>query len=252
MSGTKSINVGSLEQLGSRTLAAVFVEHAGSDVVLRKKLRMLLAGAEGSDKLASALEKRIRTIGKSRVFVDWGKRNALVQELDHLRATIAGTLAAEDPKAAAERMWDFLSVADSVLNRTDDSSGRVADVFGQAVEDLGRLCAGVPGRDPVALARCAVAIMDGDGFGASDRLLHHLGEALGPAGRVEVRRSTEVALTNLPKASAGGGWQVASRRRHLAHRLATLADLEGDVDGFIAAICIARWKTSTPTISPSV
>jgi hypothetical protein len=236
MARTKSICVESLEPLGAGTLATVLVEHAESDAVLRKKLRMLLAGTEGSGKLARELDKRIRTIGKSRSFVDWEKRKGLVQELDHLRATIAGTLAAQDPKAAAERMWDFLGIADSVLNRTDDSSGRAGEVFARAVEDLGRLCAAIPGRDSVALARRAVAILGGDGFGVSDHLLQHLGEALGPAGRAEARSLTEAALAKLPKSSADTEWRIEAQRRQLAHRLSTLADLEGDVDGFIAAM----------------
>jgi hypothetical protein len=49
-----------------------------------------------AETLSTELEKRIGTIGRSRSFVDWEKRKGLVQELDHLRATIVDTLAPEE------------------------------------------------------------------------------------------------------------------------------------------------------------
>jgi hypothetical protein len=82
-----------LARLGVDVLVSVLVEHAGADPILRKKLRMLLAAEKGADTLSTELEKRIRTTGRSRSFVDWEKRKGLAQELDHLRATIVETLA---------------------------------------------------------------------------------------------------------------------------------------------------------------
>jgi hypothetical protein len=225
-----------LSRLGADVLAGVLVEHAGIDPILRKKLRMLLAAEKGAGNLATELERRIRTIGRSRSFVDWEKRKGLVQELDHLRATIVATLAPGDNHKAADLMWQFLGIADAVLQRTDDSGGRVDQVFGQAMEDLGRLCAGLPGRDRVAIARRVLAFVDGDGFGSSGALIRHLSQALGPEGRAELRETTETAIAALRQPSNGRSWQIDSRRRHLAHRLATLADLEGDVDRYIAAL----------------
>ena len=225
-----------LARLGADVLAGVLVEHAGVDPVLRNKLRMLLAAERGAGNLATVLEKRIRTIGRSRAFVDWEKRKGLLQELDHLRATIVETLAPGDKQKAADLMWRFLGIADSVLERTDDSGGLIDQVFGQAMEDLGRLCADLPGRDRVAIARRVLTFVDGDGFGSSGALIQYLSEALGSEGRAELRETTETAIAALPKPSSDKGWQIDSRRRHLAHRLATLADLEGDVDRYIAAL----------------
>ncbi len=48
----------------------MLVEHAEADPVLRKKLRILIAGTEGAGKLAAEIDKRIQTIGRSRSFVD--------------------------------------------------------------------------------------------------------------------------------------------------------------------------------------
>jgi len=97
MARSKSITPETLATLGSETLAAVLVKHAESEPGLRKKLRMLLAGTEGPSRLKAEIGKRIQTIGRSRSFVDWDKRKALVKELDHLRTTIATSLAAHSP-----------------------------------------------------------------------------------------------------------------------------------------------------------
>ncbi len=228
MPRTRTITAEALLQLGPGALAGILIEHAGADPILRKKLRMLLAAKEGAGDLIAELEKRIRTIGRSRSFVDWEKRKGLVQELYHLRATIVDTLAPQEARAAADLMWQFLGIADDVLARTEDSGGRIDDLFRQAMEDLGRLCAGLPARDPIAIARRVLAIIDGDGFGSSGAVIQHLSNALGCEGRGELREATETAIAALPKARADEGWQTDSRRRQLAHRLAILADLENE------------------------
>ena len=157
MARTKSVAPEALAALGAEALAQVLIAHADTDPVLRKKLVMLLASTEGSGKLAAEIDKRIKTIGRSRSFVDWEKRKLLVQELDHLRATIATRLAAQDRERAIELLWDFLGIADTVLNRMGDGIGAVEEIFGAAMEDLGRLSATPPPRNPKALARRVLA-----------------------------------------------------------------------------------------------
>ena len=120
MAATKSITPETLVALGAPALAVALIEHAESDSILRKKLRMLLAGTKGPGKLAAELGKRIQTIGRSRSFVDWDKRKALVQELAHIRMTIGTTLAAQSPGVAIERLWEFVGIADRVLERVGD------------------------------------------------------------------------------------------------------------------------------------
>jgi hypothetical protein len=117
MARTTRLTTDALKRLGAPTLADVLAEHAGIDSVLRKKLGILLAGTEGAEKLSNEIENRIRTIGRSRSFVDWDKRKGLIQELTYLRTTISGTLAKQDPTLAAERMWELIGIADSVLER---------------------------------------------------------------------------------------------------------------------------------------
>ena len=230
------ITTESLETMGAPALASLLVDHAKVDPVLRRKLHLLLASNEGSDKLVAEIEKRIRTIGRSKSHIGWERTKDIVQELDHLRETIAGQLASQDRMAAVERMWGFIGIADDVLERTGDNYGTIEEVFGQAMVDLGRLCADDPGTDPSELARRVLSIVEGDGFGSSGATIRHLSEALGPSGRAEIQAATKKALAAVPKSEAADRWQVDERRRHLAHRLALLADIAGDVDDYISAM----------------
>jgi hypothetical protein len=119
------ITTESLETMGAPALASLLVDHAKVDQVLRRKLQLLLASKEGSGKLVAEIEKRIRTIGRSKSHIGWERTKDIVQELDHLRETIAGQLASQDRMEAVERMWGFIGIADDVLERTGDNYGTI-------------------------------------------------------------------------------------------------------------------------------
>jgi hypothetical protein len=104
---TKAVTREALAALGAEALADLLIAHAATDPTLRKKLGMLLAGTEGPGKLAAEIDKRIKTIGRSRSFVDWEKRKPLVHELDHLRVTIATRLARQDAARATDQHAGF-------------------------------------------------------------------------------------------------------------------------------------------------
>jgi hypothetical protein len=90
---------------------------------------LLLASKEDSDKLVAELEKRIRTIGgRNSSSAGRGPRTSSKNWIN-LRETIAGQLASQDRMAVVERMWDFIGIADDVLERTSDNYGTVEEVF---------------------------------------------------------------------------------------------------------------------------
>ncbi len=236
MARAKTVTPEALAALGAEALAEVLIAHAATDPTLRKKFGMLLAGTEGPGKLAAEIDKRIKTIGRSRSFVDWEKRKSLVHELDHLRMTIATRLAKQDAARAIALLWDFIDMADAVMQRVGDGIGEVEVVFDAAMADLGRLSAAEPRGEGIALARQVLAYCERDGFGATDALIRHMSDALGAAGRAEIRHATEAALKAAPRPEGRQDWRADAKRRHLAFRLALLADLERDADAFIAAI----------------
>jgi len=55
-----------LETMGAPALASLLVDHAKVDSVLRRKLRLLLASEEGSDKLVAELVYTVLLIWPSR------------------------------------------------------------------------------------------------------------------------------------------------------------------------------------------
>jgi hypothetical protein len=115
MARTKTVTPEALAALGAEALTEVLIAHAATDPTLRKKLGMLLAGTEGPGKLAAEIDKRIKTIGRSRSFVDWEKRKPLVQELDHLRVTIATRLAKNNGERALKLLRNFIGTADAMV-----------------------------------------------------------------------------------------------------------------------------------------
>ena len=244
------ITTESLETMGAPALASLLVDHAKVDPVLRRKLRLLLASKEGSGKLVAEIEKRIRTIRRSKSHIGWERTKDVVQELDHLRETIAGQLASQDRMEAVERMWGFIGIADDALERTGDNYDTIEEVFGQTMIDLGRLCADDTGSDPTELARRVLSIVEGDGYGLLGGHDPDLSEALGPSGRTEIRAATKKALAAVSKSEAADRWQVDERRRHLARRLALLADIAGDVDDYISAMREGGMEAAYAPISP--
>ncbi len=234
-SRSRALSAETLEQLGAPRLAQLLMQAAKSDVVLARSLRLVLAEADGRGQLGADVEKRLRTIGRSKGFIEWDKVRPLARELDALRETVAGPLAATDPYAAVAQMRLLLGLGAGVFERSGDDSGVLAEVFRQAGADLGRLWALLPERDPAALAGELLALLEADGYGVTDRLLEATGPALGAAGRAELRRMMEARLKALPSSRSRDGYSGWHARAILSFRLRELADLEEDVDAFITA-----------------
>lgn len=74
-----------LEGLGARRLAELLMARVEDDLALARSLRLVLAGSDGAGRLAAEVEKRLRTIGRSRRFIEWDKVRPLARELESLR-----------------------------------------------------------------------------------------------------------------------------------------------------------------------
>jgi hypothetical protein len=194
-----------LEQLGAPRLAAFLITQAEADPVLARSLRLELAGADGATRLAAEIDKRLRTIQRSRGFVEWDKVRPLAREVDSLREAIAGPLAAASPRMAAEQMRRLLGLAEGIFERSDDGSGTLGEAFREVGAALGRVWGLLPDRKPAELARELLAILDADGYGAADRLLEAASAALGPDGRAVLRQLLLERLAASPPLRNAGG-----------------------------------------------
>jgi hypothetical protein len=237
MARGKDISPDALAKLGAKRLAELLAEACQNDRPLRRKIEILLASKQGSEELEGTIAKRITSLSRADGFVDWREVPALVAELDTLRDGIVTQLGARDPRAASEQMWRFLTLAEPTFERTDDSSGRIGDVFHCAAADIGSLLARVPDLDRVTLAERLHESLGKDDYGFAAQIITSGSEALGVEGRAKLRELLKAEIRRLPPRQQEENWDaIGWPRARLSAHLADLADTECDVDAYIEAI----------------
>ena len=70
MARGKEITADKLEALGARRLAELLAELFTADPVVRKAAKLALAAGQSPAKLLAEIDKRIRTIARSKTFID--------------------------------------------------------------------------------------------------------------------------------------------------------------------------------------
>jgi hypothetical protein len=244
-----SLNAQNLEALGANRLAELLIGISDGNAAVKRQLRLALAGAQSPAEASREIRKRLSAISRSRTFVDWQNRRALVEDLETQRRAIVDHVARTDPKEALELMWSFMGLAPSVFARCDDSSGTVIGIFHEGVSDLGRLAETAKGDEKELADRTYQALLDNH-YGQFDRLIAALRSALGDVG-LEHLKCRMIALSKEPVKKPKDqerrkvGWsmsgpiyedEIDNRHRasviHLALR--DIADAQGDVDAFLA------------------
>lgn len=228
--GSRKLDVDILVALGAERLAELVLAQADSDPVFARTVRMALTAKDDAGALAHEIDKRLKTIRRSRGFVEWDKVKPLARELDQLRQTIAGPLAQASPDRAVEQMRLFLSIADSIFERVDDSSGVIGTVFRNAGEDLGRLWGHSHAGDVETLAAEVLQLIETDDYGVFDELPDAISPALGRDGRAAMRRLLVARQGEAPPDQ----WRRYDFR--VGWLLPKLADLDDDVDAYIATV----------------
>ena len=240
-----------LKALGAKRLAELLMEAAEQDAALKRRLKLELAEKDAPDSVPAHVRTRLTQLAQARAFVDWRGAGKVAADLDETRRAIVERVAKLDPAQALELMWRFMSLADPVHGRCDDSNGVVGAVFEAACADLGAL-AKAAHPDAAALADRAFAALRDNGYGEYDGLIAVLAPALGRGG-LERLREKFIELSRTPVEappvdarrvvgiSSNGpiyADELDAYGRESAVRLGLqdIADALGDVDGFIAAI----------------
>jgi hypothetical protein len=245
----KTLNAKNLEALGAERLAELLIEISGGNAVVKRHLRLELAGARNPAALAREIRKRLAAMARSRTFVDWRNRRALVDDLETQRRAIIEQAAKADVAEALDLTWGFLALANSIFERCDDSSGTVIGIFHAATSDLGEL-AKTANTDPKGLADHAFQALIENNYGQFDYLISALRPALGEDGlehlkqrmialsREPVKKLSEKERRKIGWSSAGPIYEDDIVNRHQASAihlaLKEIADAQGDVDSFIA------------------
>jgi hypothetical protein len=260
MASKTTLTAKNLEALGAARLAELLLELSAGEALIKRRLRLELAGAASPEDVAREVRKRLATIARARSYLDWDKQRTLVADLEAQRRAIRDHVAPSEP-AAADPLWRFLGLAGSVFDCCDDGDGTVMGVFQTAVQDLGAAALAAD-LDREALADRTFAALCENDYGQYDELIAILAPALGAAGLDRLKaRMHELAKKPIPRPSGKDreviGWassgpihadEIAQSGRDITVRLAleAIADAQGDVDGFIAQ------KTGKARTVPSV
>ena len=248
MAAKKTLNAKNLEVLGARRLAELLIEVSSGSPATKRLLRLELAGEESPGEVAREIRKRLTAIARSRSFVDWQTRRALVDDLEAQRSAIVDRVAKADAVDGLDLMWRFLALANSIFARCDDSSGAVVAIFHSACGDLAEIAKAAKA-DARTLADHAFQALTANDYGQYDDLITLLAPALGSEG-LEHLKQRMIALSNEPVQEAPegerrvSGWgsggpmyadEIAERFRVTTVRIALqeIADAQGDVDAFI-------------------
>lgn len=243
-----TLNAQNLAAMGAERLAALLMDLADGDAALKRRLRLELAGTASPKEAAREIRKRLGQLARSRTFVERHQMRALASDLETQRRAIL-EVGKSDPTDALDLMWQLMGLAGSVHDRSDDSDGRVGDVFRTACQDLAPLAVAAK-PDPAVLAERVYEARLDNGYGQFDGLIEALAPILGPKGLAHLKQRFE-ALAKVPppqlaeKDRRAIGWgmggalyadEMETRARASAIRLGLqeIADAEGDVDAFIA------------------
>ncbi len=249
MAAKTTLNAKNLEALGTQRLAELLIEISTGSAAHKQRLRMELAGNDSSAEMAREVRKRLASIARARTLINWRKVKKIKADLETQRKAIGDIVAADDPKEGFELIWQFLTLADSIFERSNNGSDLLMESFHQACTDAGAI-AKAAGIDADILADKIFAAVQNNAYGQYDGLIPEMVAALGNDG-LEHLKALFVQWSKEPrvKPAAGDrrviGWgsngavyedEVYGDRRELTVRIALqeIADAQGDVDAYIA------------------
>jgi hypothetical protein len=246
MASKTTLNAKNLEALGAERLAQLLIEISTGNAAAKRKLRLALAGAQSPREAAREIAKRLTSIAKGKSTINWKKRNAFVDDLQTLRRGIVDQVAPQDPGDGLFLMWRFMSLANPVIERCHGADDAVIRVFHDACADLGALAsAAEPRRD--LLVDMMYDALNENAYGQYKGLISVLAPVLGEQGLDQLRQRFDALMNELAQISGSTDGsrresteeyvaRIASRRkqRNTRRALLELADVQGDVDGFIA------------------
>jgi hypothetical protein len=248
MATKTTLNAKNLEALGAERLAELLIEISTGSAANKSRLRLELAGSQGSAEAAREVRKRLSSIQRARTFINWRKVKGVKANLETQRNAIA-KIAVDDPEAALDLIWQFLGLAESIFERSDDGNGTLIESFHLACVDAGKIAQAAKGGETYLAERVFGAVQN-NGYGQYDRLIAEMAGALGDAGLGHLR----TLLTNWlhepeekPKDDERSvlAWGINGpiyedevygrhRDRTVQVALQAIADAQGDVDAYIA------------------
>ena len=242
---TKTLNKQNLAALGADRLAELVLELCDGSAALQRRARLELSAAQGATEVARDIRKRFASLRRATSFIDWRKQRAFAKDLQQLIEMIETRVAPEAPKDAFELLWSLLLLAPNIHERTDDSNGTIGAVMDDAMVALERVAPSAS-LDPVEMAERILEVRQDNGYGEFDGVIPALGEALGPTGLAHLKQIAtqhgEMAVADadlrryafVDDPARREALARDSRQRTVSMILQDVADLQGDVDAYMA------------------
>jgi hypothetical protein len=234
MARQPALNEEALVKLGSEKLAKLVIDEAKRNAAFRKLVAAALASTKGPAAVAALIDKRLAGLDRAKGFVDWEKAKAFAADLAATLSTIRDELAAADPDAAIDRIVRFVSTAGRVFERTDDSNGRLQDVYHEAAATLPDLVGRLEEAGKASIPDRLFALTLSDDFGffstiMTDLLAHLQDHAIDhwEARLIEAERSLG------PVKEEERDWKKRAQMDRIIRLRQAIADRRADVDAFI-------------------
>ncbi|WP_396627760.1 DUF6880 family protein, partial [Mameliella alba] len=128
-----------MKELGAEKLAQLVLDEAERNAGFRRQVKAALAGKSGPEAIAKLVDRRLSGLARARSFIEWDKARAFADDLRSLTDTLASELGAAAPALALDRLLRFIATHEQVFERVDESSGRVQDIYYQAIAAIGDL-----------------------------------------------------------------------------------------------------------------
>ena len=199
MSKSKPLTAEALARLGAERLAALLLDAAEHDASLAGTLRIAVANSESAASAALEIDAEIKRLKRGKGFIERDATRAFAHDLSALCTAIEGPLADADPVMALERMFDFIDLAPSLIERSDDSDGNIAETIRWACSSAAAVAArAAPALPPERAALRAYQTYLCDDYGVADGIIADFARALDASARAALRSWIDAELQRLP------------------------------------------------------
>lgn len=230
------LSVDKLTDLGADKLAQLVLDEAERNAGFRRQVKAALAGKSGPEAIAKLIDRRLSGLARAKSFIEWDKARAYADDLRSLTDKITAELGPAAPALAIDRLLRFIATHEQVFERVDDSSGRVQDVYYQAIHATGDLAARLPVPEADALPEKIMSALGESTHGylsdVTEAVAAHLPQDSlarwdGDLKKAIAERQTEEA----PRKSEGWFYSMTSQWAAMRQ---ILASARGDLDLLIA------------------
>ncbi|HLY57162.1 MAG TPA: hypothetical protein VKS60_16485, partial [Stellaceae bacterium] len=136
MARTNALSPEALAALGAAKLARIILDEVETNAAFRRRVVAATASGQGAEAVAKLLDRRLAGLERARGRVDWEKERDFAADLSATVGTILKELAPLSPDRAVHTLLRFIDTHGAVLERIDDSSGRIQAVYWGASEAM--------------------------------------------------------------------------------------------------------------------